>query len=110
METITINEKIYKIHPIFNLNAGSEDGSIIHIINRVPCFGSKNKTNGYLYHNVRRHKQNGVKNYRVNRFIYECFNGVIPNGMQVDHKDDNRENNKLSNLQLLTPKQNCKKT
>ena len=29
---------------------------------------------------VRKHGQNGQKGYSVHRFVYECFNGIIPDG------------------------------
>ena len=109
MVTITINNCIYKTHPIYDLYAGSKDGYVIHIVKQKPNFGNR-MSNGYIACQVRRHGQSGFKNYLVHKFIYECFNGVIPNGMQVDHKDDNRENNKLCNLQLLTPSENTKKS
>ena len=110
MAEIIINNCSYKTHPIYNLYAGSKDGRIIHIIKQKPHFGNKTYT-GYLQITVRKFGESGKKNYRVNRFVYECYYGVIPNnGMQVDHKDDNKENDKLCNLQLLTPSENCKKS
>lgn len=47
------------------------------------------------------------KNYSVHRFIWECFNGPIPDGLEVDHIDGNPMNNKLENLRLGTHKENC---
>lgn len=46
------------------------------------------------------------RRYLVNRLVYESFNGEIPEGMQVNHKDEKKENNKVDNLNLLTPKEN----
>ena len=43
---------------------------------------------------------------RVHKFIWEAFNGKIPDGFEVDHIDEDRSNNKLSNLRLLTKQQN----
>lgn len=42
----------------------------------------------------------------VHRLVYETFKGPIPNGMEIDHEDTHRENNKLSNLRICTHKQN----
>lgn len=47
--------------------------------------------------------------YLVSRLVWEAFNGPIPAGYQIDHKDNNPENNSLDNLQLLTPSENQKK-
>ena len=43
MTTITINECVYSIHPIYDLYASSKDGNIINIIKRVPHKGIKKK-------------------------------------------------------------------
>lgn len=45
----------------------------------------------------------------IHRFVWEYFFGEIPQGLEVDHKDGNKTNNKLTNLQLLTPKDNTRK-
>ena len=51
--------------------------------------------------------KNGKKFYFfVHRLVWEAFNGPIPEGYQVNHIDENPENNCLSNLNLLTPKEN----
>ena len=56
-----------------------------------------------------KHGQPGVKGYRVHRFIYECYNGLIPEGVEIDHINNDKEDNRLCNLQLVTHQQNCKK-
>ena len=38
----------------------------------------------------------------IHRFIWQYFNGEIPEGYDVHHRDLNHNNNSLSNLQLLT--------
>ena len=109
MTTITINECVYKIHPIYNLYAGSEDGKIINIIKRETHKGNKSN-NGYLRLNVRKHGQSGQKKYQVHRFIYGCFNNIIPEGKVIDHINNDKEDNRLCNLQIMTPQENCKKS
>ena len=55
-------------------------------------------------------EKNKKKYYYVHRFIYECFKGAIPKGMEIDHYDSNKENNSLINLQLLSHKENIRKS
>ena len=42
----------------------------------------------------------------VHRLVWEVFNGPIPEGLQINHKDENKSNNSLENLEVVTPKQN----
>lgn len=60
---------------------------------------------GYLF--VILSKNGKIKGYCVHRLVYEAFIGEIPKGMQVNHKDENKQNNILSNIDtLMTPKEN----
>ena len=101
MTKITIDECVYYVHPIYDLYAGSKDGNVINIIKQVPHKGNKTHR-GYLNVGVRKHSQSGVKSYQVHRFVWECFNGVIPEGKVIDHINNNKEDNRLCNLQLIT--------
>jgi hypothetical protein len=51
--------------------------------------------------------QFNYKSYMVHRVIYELLKGNIPKGYFIDHIDRNKSNNKIENLRLVTPKQNC---
>jgi hypothetical protein len=43
---------------------------------------------------------------RVHRVVWEAFNGRIEGRLEINHKDLNRANNQLSNLELATHRQN----
>lgn len=46
------------------------------------------------------------KPYYQHRFIWEAFNGEIPDGFEIDHINTIRDDNRLVNLRVLTKKQN----
>ena len=43
------------------------------------------------------------------RIVFKHFNGEIPKGIQVDHFNNVRSDNRISNLQLLSHKYNSRK-
>lgn len=52
---------------------------------------------------------NGVR-YVAHRIIWVKFHGSIPEGMEIDHRDGDRDNNRIDNLRLSTrSKNNCNK-
>ena len=59
---------------------------------------------GYLY--VGLWKNGKQKYFSVHRLEYEAFYGEIPKGMQVNHINEIKTDNRLENLNLMTPKEN----
>lgn len=59
--------------------------------------------NGYLRIDLRNY---GRKTFLLHRLVCENFIGPCPSGHQVNHKDLNKENNHLENLEYLTHQQN----
>jgi hypothetical protein len=43
---------------------------------------------------------------RVHRVVVEAYIGIIPDGLEVNHKDRNKHNNDVSNLEIVTRRQN----
>ena len=43
-------------------------------------------------------------NYRMHRFVWEHYNGKIPDGYDVHHKDGNTHNNSIENLEIVLEK------
>ena len=50
------------------------------------------------------------KKYLQHRFVFESIKGVIPDGFVIDHCDNCKSDNRLENLQLLTPFENHNKS
>src|SRR5262245_60662924 len=53
-----------------------------------------------LYHNGR------AKNFLVHRLVAAAFLGALPPNQQVNHKDGDKTNNELSNLEVVSPEEN----
>ena len=97
------NDKTYFIHPIFQNYAASADG---YIINRERLELRK----GYLSENGYYIFSAGQYNScPAHRFVYEAVNQtIIPPGLQVNHRNSNRQDNFIENLSLVTPSENMK--
>jgi hypothetical protein len=79
----------------------SSDGIVRNRITKKPIGHVNNM--GYLQFAA------GRKLYYNHRFIYECYFGLIKDGLVIDHIDSNRLNNKLENLQAISQRDNLKK-
>ena len=49
-------------------------------------------------------------NKLVHKVVWETFNGKAPDGYEIDHVNDNKFDNRLDNLQVLSRKDNCGKS
>ena len=107
MSNIEIKNCVYKVHPIYDLYASDKDGNVINIIKKRTWV--KKNNSGYMQCSIRKYGGKR-KAYYVHRFVWECFNGNIPEGKVIDHINNNKEDNRLCNLQLFTQQQNCKKS
>ena len=69
-----------------------------------------NKKTKHIYRNEDRDGYIRVRvlgrEFKAHRIIWELFNGPIPEGMLIDHKDGNSRNNLIDNLRLATRQQN----
>lgn len=50
-----------------------------------------------------------AKHFYIHQLVWKTFMGEIPEGYIVSHKDENRQNNNLDNLELLTHRENLNK-
>lgn len=51
----------------------------------------------------------GAKYYYIHRLVYETFIGPIPEGLVIDHIDNDFTNNRVWNLQAITKAENTQK-
>lgn len=68
-----------------------------------------NKRNGYLW--VKLSKKSKTTSKKVHKIVAESFLNHIPNGHKkvIDHIDNNKLNNSLKNLQIITQRENSSK-
>ena len=108
-EIIKFQSKKFYNHYCYKKYFASKDGQMLSLkynkkrILKLQVYGS-----GYYYFKLC--DNNIIKNYSVSRFVYECFKGNIPDDKEVDHIDNDKKNNKIKNLQLLSHKENIIKS
>lgn len=88
-------EKIYQV---------SNTGKIKRIGNNKELKQTINKRSGYLYIHLSGNGKNQVK--RVHRIVAETFIPNEENKIQINHKDGNKANNCVDNLEWVTAKEN----
>jgi len=66
----------------------------------------KSCSNSSIYPSVSLSKDNKSKSYAVHRLVVEAFLCSIVKGKEVNHKDGNKLNNNLDNLEIVTHKDN----
>lgn len=67
--------------------------------------GSPDK-NGYRTCFVSLGNKSAYKCVKLHRLVVGAFIGEIPDGMQVNHKNGIRDDNRVENLEIVTPSQN----
>lgn len=66
------------------------------------------KPNIYGYHRVGLCKPGAKRKcFNVHRLVLECFIGPPPRGTECNHKDGDKSNNSVSNLEWVTRKENA---
>jgi hypothetical protein len=51
-------------------------------------------------------KQGTVTNKKGHRLVWEAFNGPIPKDMTINHKNGNKKDNRLANLEVVSQAEN----
>ena len=98
---------MWKTHPIFTDYQANESGEIRclnygNIDGNIQSVKQTKKATGYFGFRIK------GKNYSSHRFIWECFYGVLDNKICIDHKNTNRLDNRLENLQTCNYNGNMK--
>ena len=79
---------------------------------RVVIFGGikyyKQKS-GYYQCAITTKRQRENVEQRLHRAVWIKYNGNIPKGYHIHHKDENKDNNNIENLELLSPTEHSKR-
>ena len=103
--SLIIDEEQFVAHPIFSNYYASIRGSVYSSLTDKVIRGRYMK-NGYLDLGLR--FEGKQKHYLKHRFVYECFHGVIPATLQIDHLNRVRDDNRLINLRVVNRMANCR--
>jgi hypothetical protein len=88
---------------LYSVNSKGEVYS--HISNRL----LKPANNGTGYYQTGLTKLGIRKKFYIHRLVWEAYNGIIPPHLEIDHSDEDKSNNRLDNLLLITRKGNMAK-
>ena len=61
---------------------------------------------GSGYYIVKLYLNNVAKNLSIHRLVWIAFNGPIPEGLEINHRNEKKDDNSLANLELVTRKEN----
>lgn len=61
---------------------------------------------GYVFVRPQTNGRSTRKNVRIHRLVAAAFLGPCPDGFEVNHKDGNKLNNRVKNLEYVTPSEN----
>jgi hypothetical protein len=88
----------------FSNHKVSKDGKVLCISTKRISYGSKTP---HGYRVISSGVGGKTRQIMVHRAVYIAFVGVIPTKLMINHKDGNKENNSVSNLELVTASENC---
>jgi hypothetical protein len=101
---------MYKVHPVYdNYGCDPLTGEVFKISNNKQIGKGANSNKQYKVISISSSKGD-KKTMSKHKFIYECCKGPVPDGYDIDHIDDDINNNKIDNLQVLTHQDNIKKS
>jgi hypothetical protein len=92
---------MYPLERFNNNYSVCENGHVYGIHGKI--LGSKSSC-GYIQ--VGLYKNGKINTLLAHRLVWEGCVGPIPEGMQINHKDGDRTNNKIINLEVCTAKEN----
>lgn len=81
-----------------------KSGKLMNVLTKGKVIAATDNGHGYLITGLS--KNNKRKNYYVHRLVAETFIENINNKKEVNHKNGDKNNNNVENLEWVTPKEN----
>ena len=101
LKQIIFNGDCYHIHPVYELYASNIKGHVIDTDKKENV--ETVKYGNLLYIVMKYHHLPYIKLYSKSKLIWECFHGVISKYSSVVHLNDDKRDNRLYNLKLISP-------
>ena len=70
--------------------------------------GHVEKASGYVRVGVKGVERGTYKSLLGHRVVWQMVYGEIPSGMEIDHINGNRSDNRIENLRIVTPTENAR--
>ena len=105
-QNVPIKCDVFYYHPIYTNFGANKDGQIFNKKTKRCSIGNL-LSSGYFNITL---QQIGLpkKHFYVHRLVDEIFNGPIPDKMQINHIDSNKQNNCIDNLEVAPRSENAK--
>ena len=105
-QNVPIKCEVFHYHNIYTNYGANKHGQIYNKKTKRCSIGNL-QSSGYMRSRL---SQIGLpmKSFRIHRLVYECFYGIIPDKMEINHIDSNKQNNCIDNLEVVTPSENMK--
>lgn len=94
------------IYQVSNLGNVRRSGNPFRAKNFVLHRQVKTCKGKFGYHRLNLYNNGVRKSYNVHTLVANAFIGKRPEGFDVDHKDGNKSNNSVKNLEYVTKKEN----
>jgi hypothetical protein len=97
---------MFKKIPGFDKYSASKGGVIVNNVTRQ-IIKPRYNTRGYAMVMLSNRPTKTIRRtVYIHRAVWAAFNGKIPSGMQINHLNFIKDDNRLRNLELTTPKEN----
>lgn len=100
MKQIVFDLGLYNVHPYYDSYACDSFGNIFNIYTGKRL--RQYRYRGYLFVKIKKFTHKIP--YHSHKFVWECFNGMVPTGSKIEHIDGKTKHNCIGNLNFVSKK------